>query len=501
MNKNTLGILGLFILIFGITWWSNDNFTNGYNMTNLVKWSSLYAIMGIGVAFVIITGGIDLSIGSVIGLVAALMALAINSANLELAIDDKDGQSKGNNKTLSFREIRKDVDAGDIFHFENGGVFTVTEGALAAVTSVKGLLIGNLNTNKFNGFLVKGLFKDKDLNTFSERPKPIEVKINSENIRVTIDNTNSYLPGWKDLIIEPLRTDLKVDDAIVFDDNTFFIVTEDASASITSLTGNIFNADLTPGEIGKLNIDVFTVYIVSLLLLLSVAIGMTHGLLITKVKLQPFVVTLCGLLIYRGISRWLTDNQTMQYSNTEWLDSFFSGKVSLFGQFSLASPFFFLVVIAILAAFFLNRTIWGRYLLALGNNEDGARYSGIQTDRLKITAYVICSFLAGVSGLLFAYELDSVQPAQTGEFYELYAIAAAVLGGCSLRGGQGAIFGVIIAAAVIRLLRNSINLVGISTHLEFAIIGLVILGGVTADELIKRFVAMRRTAQVNAAKS
>ena len=154
-----------------------------------------------------------------------------------------------------------------------------------------------------------------------------------------------------------------------------------------------------------------------------------------------------------------------------------------------------------MAAFFLNRTIWGRYLLALGNNEDGARYSGIQTDRLKITAYVICSFLAGVSGLLFAYELDSVQPAQTGEFYELYAIAAAVLGGCSLRGGQGAIFGVIIAAAVIRLLRNSINLVGISTHLEFAIIGLVILGGVTADELIKRFVAKRRTAQVNAAKS
>ena len=103
--------------------------------------------------------------------------------------------------------------------------------------------------------------------------------------------------------------------------------------------------------------------------------------------------------------------------------------------------------------------------------------------------------------MLFAYELDSVQPAQTGEFYELYAIAAAVLGGCSLRGGQGAIFGVIIAAAVIRLLRNSINLVGISTHLEFAIIGLVILGGVTADELIKRFVAKRRTAQVNAAKS
>ena len=114
---------------------------------------------------------------------------------------------------------------------------------------------------------------------------------------------------------------------------------------------------------------------------------------------------------------------------------------------------------------------------------------------------MICSFLAGVSGLLFAYEMDSVQPAQTGEFYELYAIAAAVLGGCSLRGGQGAIFGVIIAAAVIRLLRNSINLIGISTHLEFSIIGLVILGGVTADEMIKRIVAKRRSKQISSLKS
>ena len=326
MNKNTIGILSLFVLIFGYTWYSNENFVNGYNMTNLVKWSSLYAIMGIGVAFVIITGGIDLSIGSVIGLVASLLALAIE---------------------------------------------------------------------------------------------------------------NKWDP---------------------------------------SLT-------------------------VILLLGLSIVIGLMHGLLITKVKLQPFVVTLCGLLFYRGISRWLTDNQTMQFPGTENLDSFFSGKLLIFGKFALASPFFFLVVIAIIAAFFLNRTIWGRYLLAFGNNEDGARYSGIQTDRFKIASYVICSFLAGVSGLLFAYELDSVQPAQTGEFYELYAIAAAVLGGCSLRGGQGAIFGVIIAAAVIRLLRNSINLIGISTHLEFSIIGLVILGGVTADEMIKRIVAKRRSKQISSLKS
>ena len=112
--------------------------------------------------------------------------------------------------------------------------------------------------------------------------------------------------------------------------------------------------------------------------------------------------------------------------------------------------------------------------------------SGIDTDKMKIIAYVLCSFLAGVAGLLFAFELDSVQPAQTGEFYELYAIAAAVLGGCSLRGGEGSILGVVIAAAVIRLIYNSINMIGISTHLEFGILGMVILLGVIGDEFLKK---------------
>ena len=106
------------------------------------------------------------------------------------------------------------------------------------------------------------------------------------------------------------------------------------------------------------------------------------------------------------------------------LDQIFSGKIAITDSFSLPTPALFLLLLGIAAALFLNRTIWGRYLFALGNNEDGARYSGINTDNMKIIAYVICSFMAGVAGILFAFELDSVQPAQTGEFYELYAIAA-----------------------------------------------------------------------------
>ena len=100
--------------------------------------------------------------------------------------------------------------------------------------------------------------------------------------------------------------------------------------------------------------------------------------------------------------------------------------------------------------------------------------------------------MSGFAGILFALYLNSIQPATHGGYYELYAIAAAVLGGCSLRGGEGSILGVVIGAALMRVIYNSINLMGIPTNLEFAIIGTVILVGVIADELFKRIAAERR---------
>jgi ribose transport system permease protein len=149
-------------------------------------------------------------------------------------------------------------------------------------------------------------------------------------------------------------------------------------------------------------------------------------------------------------------------------------------------PMVFLATISTAAAIFLNKTIYGRYLLALGNNESAARLSGINTDRMIILAYVICAFCTAIGGILFALDGNSIQPANHGNFYELYAIAAAVLGGCSLRGGEGSIAGVVIGAAVMRVLYNSITLLKIPTSLEFAIIGVVIMIGVLADEFVKK---------------
>ncbi len=328
MKKN-LGILGILLVVFLATAFGSDSFFTAYNLFNLVERTSLYGIIGIGVAFVIITGGIDLSIGSMIGLVA-----------------------------ITFP-------------------FLVVE-----------------------------------------------------------HNWNIWI----------------------------------------ALGGIAF---------------------------LSLLLGLAHGMFITKLNLQPFVVTLSGLMIYRGIARWLVGDKTMGYG-----DSSFSSLKILVGKLSqvpgfesvtwakhIPVAFLLLIVLSIVAAVFLNKTIYGRYLLALGNNEQAARFSGIDTSKMILLAYVICSLVTGFGGILFALDNSSIQPDSFGNFYELYAIAAAVLGGCSLRGGEGSIFGIVLGAALMRLLMNSITMLGIADQLEPTVIGTVILVGVIGDELVKRFAARRRAIE------
>ena len=228
---------------------------------------------------------------------------------------------------------------------------------------------------------------------------------------------------------------------------------------------------------------------------LSFCIGLGHGLLVAKLGLQPFVVTLCGLLFYRGAARFITNDRSLGFgSDYEGLRTLAIGSVPITQNFGIPFPVIILVLVGIVAAVLLRLTVFGRYLFALGRNEEAARYAGIRTDRIVIATYVWCSVLGGLGGILFALDINSIQPSGLGEFYELYAIAAAVLGGCSLRGGEGSILGVIIGAAVIRVLYNAINILHIPTHLEFAIIGVVILAGVVADEVIRRIVAKRQGA-------
>ncbi len=228
---------------------------------------------------------------------------------------------------------------------------------------------------------------------------------------------------------------------------------------------------------------------------ISLTIGLSHGLLITKARLQPFVVTLCGLLFYRGLTRGIVHDQTQGFQGGfSGLRTLATGQVPIPStDYNIPNPCLILVVVAILAIILLNCTVYGRYMLAIGRNETAARFSGINTDRVIILAYVICALLSGLGGMIFVLDVGSAQPVDFGNFYELYAIAGAVLGGCSLRGGEGTIIGVVIGAAVMQVLKNTITLVDqIPTNIEYAVIGAVILGGVVTDEMVKRFAAKRR---------
>ncbi len=230
----------------------------------------------------------------------------------------------------------------------------------------------------------------------------------------------------------------------------------------------------------------------ALLIVLVIAglMGLLHGLLVTRLKLQPFVVTLCGLLIYRGAARWYTADGTagftfgIEFPVLEWLLAGRSAGV----PHSLVA----FAVVAVVAWFVLHRSVFGRHLYAVGKNEEASRYAGINTGRVIILAYVICLMLTGLAAVFFAMYTRSVQPSSHGNFYELYAIAAAVLGGFSLRGGEGSIVGVVLGVILLQVLQNLVNLLGIPSSLNFAVMGGVILLGVVADTWFARYREARR---------
>ena len=271
------------------------------------------------------------------------------------------------------------------------------------------------------------------------------------------------------------------------------------ASAFVIVTGGI---DLSVGSViallGVLFVDMIVVQHVVwplaavIILCIAALIGGLHGWLVTRLGLQPFVVTLCGLLIYRGAARYYTADGTAGFTFGQTfptLDLVFNGR-----SFGVPHSILAFAVIAFAAWYVLHRTVFGRHLFALGKNEQAARYSGINTRRVIVMAYVICALLTGLSALFFAMYTKSIQPSSHGNFYELYGIAAAVLGGFSLRGGEGSIVGVVLGVVLLQMLQNLVNMLGIPSSLNFAVMGTVILVGVIADNQVAHYRAARRQA-------
>jgi ribose transport system permease protein len=264
--------------------------------------------------------------------------------------------------------------------------------------------------------------------------------------------------------------------------------------SVVGLTGVIvarISSEATGGGGHSLALGVFVALGAALL------VGLLQGLLITRLNLQPFIVTLAGMLVIRGVSQTIVQGGTLSLGTSSLLKLANLGLFMHGGDPLIPYPLLIFLGVIALGGYILHATVFGRYLYAIGGNRDAAKYSGIPVKRIETTTYVISAGLAGVAGICYAAYIGQMSQ-QVGVAYELYAIAAVVLGGCSLRGGEGTVLGIVIGSAMMKVIDNGINMFQIryqdadgiprlwrlNPNWTFIIVGAVILIAVVLDQIV-----------------
>jgi ribose transport system permease protein len=219
---------------------------------------------------------------------------------------------------------------------------------------------------------------------------------------------------------------------------------------------------------------------VAIALAVALAVGVAQGTIIARFNIPPFVVTLGSMLLLRGVAEVLTGGS----------DVGFQGRYPGFRKLGegialgLPVPFWFAVGAIAIVAFLMHRTLFGRYCYAIGSNTEAARLSGIPVVRIRLFAFIGAAALSGVAGMLYVAYLPTATPS-LGNAFELHAVAAAVLGGCSLQGGKGTVFGVLIGAGILQITFNAVNLIGQSLW-QNVVAGGVILVAVIVDRLFEK---------------
>ena len=215
--------------------------------------------------------------------------------------------------------------------------------------------------------------------------------------------------------------------------------------------------------------------------------GGLSGVAVAKLKIPPFIATLGMMQITRGLALvisgakpiYFNDTPSYQYISPE------SSISLLIPNLEVPNGVFIMFIVAFIASIILNRTLLGRYIFALGSNEEAARLSGMNVDFWKIITYALSGCIAGVAGLLISSRLNSAQPA-LGLGYELDAIAAVVIGGTSLSGGRGTILGTIIGAFVMSVLTNGLRIMGVQEEWKIVVTGVIIIAAVYVDIVLRR---------------
>lgn len=215
-------------------------------------------------------------------------------------------------------------------------------------------------------------------------------------------------------------------------------------------------------------------------LLVGAAAGFLNGIVITRMKVPPLIMTIATLALYRGLAEGISQARSVR-GYPEWF--YFIGQENLFGV--PAQLWLFLIAIVV-SAIVLDRTIFGRTLYAIGNNETAARFSGLPVDRAKLIIYTLSGLMAGLSACVLVSRVTTTR-SDMGIGYELDVIAAVVLGGTSIFGGVGTIWGTVVGLAMIQLLKNGLALTGVKGDATIVVIGTVlILSTLVASSLQRR---------------
>ena len=205
--------------------------------------------------------------------------------------------------------------------------------------------------------------------------------------------------------------------------------------------------------------------------------GFANGMLITKLKLAPFIVTLGTMSIFRGISYIMNAGKPFAVSDYSWLDT---GRVA-----GIPSSVILLVIVMVAAWFLLKHTRFGRYTYAIGSNVQTAFHAGINVNKTLVWIYTLTGALVGLASMITVARASTAQPT-AGISLELDIVAACIIGGCAPSGGRGTMMGTVIGTLLISFLRNGLTLLDISTNVQLVVIGLIIIVAVTADQIATR---------------
>ena len=257
--------------------------------------------------------------------------------------------------------------------------------------------------------------------------------------------------------------------------------------SFVIATGGI---DLTPG-LGMAATSVFAAVLISQdglglpiwvgligALAAGALLGLINGTLIARLRMQPMIATLAMMMVCWGAALVMAGGRTVSLRSVAGYADIAIGQAIP----GMPNGVIILILLAILAGVVMNKTAVGRYALAIGSNKEATSISGINTPRWEILAYVICGVFTGISGILMSSRLSAAQPT-LGQGYEMYAIAAAVIGGTSLRGGRASIFGAVIGAVTIQTIFNGLTVMGVQDQWQKIVLGVVVLVAVFVDIL------------------